>query len=80
MTVVVEAVGKIKNATMVNTHIKELELFGNSAMKEKIEEPCVRGCITENACFNAGTLIETSEGLKAVETFVGGDWFGHDMR
>ena len=38
-------------------------------------------CTTGISCFTAGTLIETSEGLKAVETFTGGEliWTRNDI-
>ncbi|MDO4895568.1 hypothetical protein, partial [Moraxella sp.] len=37
-------------------------------------------CTTGNSCFTAGTFIETSEGLKATETFTGGEliWTRND--
>ncbi|VEW10161.1 Protein of uncharacterised function (DUF1557) [Moraxella caviae] len=38
-------------------------------------------CSNGTVCFTAGTLIETSEGLKAVETFTGGEliWSRNDI-
>ncbi|UXZ04813.1 HINT domain-containing protein [Moraxella nasicaprae] len=38
-------------------------------------------CTTGTACFTAGTLIETSEGLKTIETFTGGElvWTRNDI-
>ena len=38
-------------------------------------------CTTGTVCFTAGTLIETSEGLKAIETFTGGEliWTRNDI-
>ncbi|MCL1624326.1 polymorphic toxin-type HINT domain-containing protein, partial [Moraxella sp. Tifton1] len=38
-------------------------------------------CTNGTVCFTAGTLIETSEGLKAIETFTGGEliWTRNDI-
>ena len=45
-------------------------------MAEAIQDICQDG----GQCFTAGTLIETSEGLKPIETFVGGEliWSRND--
>nr|WP_257722047.1 hemagglutinin repeat-containing protein [Janthinobacterium sp. B9-8] len=47
---------------------KSAELKANEVNKTP-----VGSCLTPPACFVAGTLVETSAGLKPIETFVGGE-------
>ncbi len=52
----------------------------SSANTDKEPTPTKATCATGTVCFTAGTLIETSEGLKAIETFTGGEliWSRND--
>ena len=52
---------------------------GNEAGMKKALNQVASAC-SGGMCFTAGTLIETSEGLKPIETFVGGElvWSRND--
>lgn len=53
---------------------------GDMAKMKTAMNEAVKAC-SGGACFTAGTLIETSEGYKAVEQFTGGElvWARNDV-
>ncbi|WP_036388472.1 polymorphic toxin-type HINT domain-containing protein, partial [Moraxella caprae] len=60
----------------------EKSIFNQDPKKaEPKEDLQTNTCATPPYCFTAGTLIETKEGLKAIETFTGGEliWTRNDI-
>ncbi|WP_036388401.1 polymorphic toxin-type HINT domain-containing protein, partial [Moraxella caprae] len=57
----------------------------SGANTKKVDQPTITQakatCTNGISCFTAGTLIETSRGLKAIETFTGGEliWTRNDI-
>lgn len=66
-------IGKVTKLTKAKSAIESTSTYKTFAAKS--------ACTTSTVCFTAGTLIETKEGLKAIETFTGGEliWTRNDI-
>ncbi|WP_435933240.1 polymorphic toxin-type HINT domain-containing protein [Moraxella bovoculi] len=66
-------IGKVTKLTKAKSAIESTSTYKTFAAKS--------ACPTSTVCFTAGTLIETKEGLKAIETFTGGEliWTRNDI-
>lgn len=53
---------------------KAVQAQNTGAFDNAASKGCTGALCQNGACFTAGTLIQTSEGLKAIETFVGGEY------
>ncbi len=70
-------------ATAFKIHIGKARTYVQKAKtqpKQSATTQTKATCSNGTVCFTAGTLIETSEGLKAIETFTGGEliWSRND--